>query len=250
MKDRRKIEKFGAIIAALAVWQIAAMLLNNSLFLVTPMVVVHKLIVLCPTAEFWGTIGFTLMRIGLGFFLALIFGTLLAIVSGRFRLIETMLFPYIAVVKATPVASFIILCLIWLNSKNLSVFISFLIVLPIVYTNVLEGFKATDPKLLEMASLFEVSSIRRFKYIFIPQIKPYLLSAASVAVGMSWKAGVAAEVIGIPSGSIGEKLYEAKIYLSSGDIFAWTIVIVLISVIFEKALIFLLRSLLSKKESA
>ena len=135
---------------------------------------------------------------------------------------------------STPVASFIILCLIWIPSKNLSVFISFLMVLPVIYTNILEGIRQTDSKILEMAKVFQVNPERRIRYIYVSQVLPYFLSACRLSLGMCWKAGVAAEVIGVPSGSIGEKLYNAKIYLNTPDLFAWTIVIIVISFVFEK----------------
>ncbi|WP_330389242.1 ABC transporter permease [Parasporobacterium paucivorans] len=244
MKGNR-LEKAGAILAALAVWQLAAMLLDNSLFLVTPFVVARKLMTLVFTVDFWSAIAFTFLRIEIGFFLALFLGTILAFAAGRFRVIGVMLQPYMAVVKATPVASFIILCLIWLNARNLAVFIAFLMGLPIIYTNVLQGFHAADIKLLEMARLFDVGWRRKFRYIYIPQVKPYLLSACSMAVGLTWKAGVAAEVIGIPDGSIGEKLYNAKVYLNTGELFAWSVVIVVISILFEKIFMHAARALFS-----
>ncbi len=216
--------------------------------LVTPFVVVKKLAALPLDAGFWSVVSFSVLRIGLGFLLALLTAMLLAAFAGRFRLVEVMLSPYISVVKSTPIASFIILCLIWLDARSLSVFIAFLIVLPVVYTNVLQGIKSTDPKLLEMAELFEVGWWRRLRYIYVPQISPYLVSACSVAIGMSWKAGIAAEVIGIPDGSIGEKLYEAKVYFSSGDLFAWTVVIVVISILFEKLFMSGLKTFLTRRE--
>jgi NitT/TauT family transport system permease protein len=161
-----------------------------------------------------------------------------------------MLWPFMVAIKSVPVASFIILCLIWLSSKSLPTFISFLMVLPIVYTNMLQGIKSTDNKLLEMAAVFQVGWLKRMKYIHLPQLKPYLISASSVSIGLSWKAGTAAEVIGIPDGSIGEKLYEAKVYLSSGDLFAWTVVIIVVSISFEKLFLFLLNRLFTKVEGS
>ena len=138
------------------------------------------------------------------------------------------------VAKTVPVASFIIICLIWLDASSLSVFISFLMVFPIVYFNVLQGMKSTDRSMLQMADIFRVSYKRRLFYIYMPQVRPFFTSACAAALGISWKAGIAAEVIGIPNGSIGERLYEAKIYLNTADLLAWTVVIVLISVAFEK----------------
>jgi len=250
MPDKRSLERIAAIAAALAVWQIASMLIGNTLFLVTPWTVLKTLGVLGTSPSFWQSIAFSFFRIVLGFFLALAAGIGLAAFAGHHRLAEVMFKPYMSVVKATPVASFIILCLIWLDSKNLSVFISFLMVLPIVYTNVLHGLQSTDTKLLEMANLFRVGSWRRIHYIYVPHLKPYLLSACSVSIGMSWKAGIAAEVIGIPEGSIGERLYEAKIYLSTADLFAWTVVIVVISILFEKLFVRMLKAFYSRLERA
>ena len=113
-------------------------------------------------------------------------------------------------------------------------------VLPIVYTNVLNGMKSAPPALLEMTSLFGVSSPRRLLLVYLPALRPYLLSGCGVAIGLAWKAGVAAEIIGIPDGSIGEKFYFAKVYFATGDLFAWTAAVVCISVLFEKLFLFLL----------
>ena len=149
-------------------------------------------------------------------------------------MLEILLAPVVTVMKSVPVASFIILCLIWIPSRNLSVFITFLMVFPAVYTNVCQGIRETDRELLEMAQVFQVSFGRKVRYIYISQAAPYFQAACRLALGLCWKAGVAAEVIGIPGGSIGEKLYHAKIYLNTPDLFAWTIVIIGISVLFEK----------------
>jgi NitT/TauT family transport system permease protein len=112
----------------------------------------------------------------------------------------------------------------------------------------LQGIKSTDGKLLEMAGIFRVGWLKKLKYIYLPHLKPFLVSACSISIGLSWKAGIAAEVIGIPDGSIGEKLYEAKIYFSSGDLFAWTAVIVTISILFEKLFILALKQLFARLE--
>mgnify|MGYP000895678785 FL=1 len=228
---------------ALLVWQIGATIVNRSFLIATPAAVVQRLFGLCTEAGFFGTLGFSFARIVSGYLLALAAGSLLAVVAGRFHTVEVMLWPFIQTIKSVPVASFIILCLIWLNSRNLSVFISFLMVLPIVYTNMLQGIKSTDKKLLEMATLFRVNWLKRIEFIYLPHLKPFLMSACSVSIGLSWKAGIAAEVIGIPDGSIGEMLYESKVYYSMVDLFAWTVLIVIISVVFEKLFVYLLRKL-------
>jgi len=234
MSRRNSLEKAGAILLALCIWQVGAMLLDRSILLVSPLAVINRLITLLPEADFLRAVSYSFFRIAGGYFLALAAGCLLAVLAGRHRFLEVALWPYIQMIKSVPVASFIILCLIWLSSGSLSVFISFLMVLPIVYTNMLQGIQSTDSKLLDMAHVFRMSWFRKLRYIYIPHLKPYLMSACSVSIGLAWKAGIAAEVIGIPDGSIGEKLYEAKVYLDSADLFAWTFVIVFVSVIFEK----------------
>ena len=216
--NSKQIEKVCAIVIALLVWHLAAVALGQEILLVSPIRVIQQLSVLCREMSFWQSILFTLSRITGGFLSALITGTILGVIAARVHILEVLLWPYMAVIKASPVASFIILCLIWTSSDNLSVIISFLIVLPVVYTNILQGMKATDKKMLEMASVYRLSTWKTIKYIYIPALKPYFTAACSIAVGMSWKSGTAAEVIGIPGGSIGEKLYKAKVYLSSADI--------------------------------
>ena len=151
-----------------------------------------------------------------------------------FFAVEVLMEPLIMVIKATPVASFIILCLIWIPSRNLSVFISFLMVFPVVYTNILEGIRQTDKQLLEMADSFGAGVGKKLQFIYLSQVMPYAVTACKLGLGLCWKAGIAAEVIGIPAGSIGEKLYKAKVYLETPDLFAWTIVIIAVSVGFEK----------------
>lgn len=239
------IWKAAAVLAALLVWQAAAMLLDQSLLLVSPVTVAERLFTLMGEAEFWQTVAFSFSRIVLGFFLALILGIVIAAAASSCRAVEIFIWPYIAIIKAIPVASFIIISLIWLSARRISIFISFLMVLPIVYSNVLEGIKSTDVRLLEMAKVFKMPLRRRVAYIYLPQLRPFLVSACSTALGLCWKSGVAAEVIGITNGSIGEELYRAKIYLATADLFAWTAVIVVISVVFEKLFLYLLKKALS-----
>lgn len=226
-----------SILLALGVWQLAAWMVQSHLLLVSPWTALVQLSTLSGQGSFWLAVSHSLGRILLGFALALVTGIVLAVVSARWHLVDTLLWPYMAAIKATPVASFIILCLIWLDSRSLSVFISFLMVLPIIYTSVLQGIRATDIQLLEMATVFKVSRWRRLVYIYLPQLRPFLVASCTVATGLAWKAGIAAEVIGIPAGTIGERLYQAKVYLDTGDLFAWTIVVVGLSIVVDKAIV-------------
>jgi NitT/TauT family transport system permease protein len=246
--NRNRIEKIASVVFALIVWQASAMLIGESLLLVTPIAVVKRLFSLFTEADFFTSIGYSFLRIVAGFLIGLVAGSLMAAIAGKFHLAEIMFWPFIATIKSVPVASFIILCLIWLSMGTLSSFISFLMVLPIIYSNVLQGIKSTDKKLLEMAEVFRVGLFRRIVFIYMPQLKPYLISACSVAMGLAWKSGIAAEVIGVSNGSIGEKLYEAKIYYTTADLFAWTVVIVVLSIGFEKLFLYVIKKFYARLE--
>ena len=168
-------------------------------------------------------------------FLIVVTGLALAALAAALRWVEVLLRPLMLTIKSIPVASFIILALMWLRSAgNLAVFISFLMVLPVVYTNTLAGIRETDTRLLEMAAVFRVPPAKRVRYLYVPAALPYFRSACTVGLGLCWKSGVAAEVIGITSGSIGEALYNAKILFSTAELLAWTVVIVLLSLAFER----------------
>lgn len=233
-KKKHTIIRILAALFWIGIWQTASMWLGQEILLASPVSVLKKLSELLFTADFWQSIGFSFGRIVLGFGIAVVLGIFMGITAYRSRVAEILINPLMSVIKATPVASFIILCLIWIPSRNLSVFISFLMVLPVIYTNLLEGLGQTDRKLLQMADIFRVSRGKKVFYIYFSQVLPYFITACRLSLGMCWKAGIAAEVIGVPSGSMGEKLYNAKIYLNTPDLFAWTIVIIIISVVFEK----------------
>lgn len=243
-KDKKTFfKRLFAILFWILVWQIASMALNKEIILVSPIRVIETLFSIGGETAFWSSILFSMVRILGGFFIALICGILFACLAAKFTLVRYLLAPITSVIKSTPVASFIILALIFIGSKNLSMFISFLMVFPTIYTNVLEGISVCDIKMIEMAKIFHIKPLNKIMYIYLPYAMPFVLSGCRVSLGLCWKAGIAAEVIGIPTGSIGEKLYQAKLYLSTGDLFAWTVVIIIVSFIFEKLFLKLLKTL-------
>lgn len=228
------IRKAAAALFLLAVWQLLAVFIGRAVFLPSPLAAVSALASLMQTKDFYISIGASFLRIAAGFVLAATSGSLLAILAVWNRMFLAVLDLLMLLVKSVPVASFVILILLWVESKNLSVAISFLMVLPIIYTNIRDGIRRTDPKLLEMAEVFNLKPYRRFRYIYLPAVMPYFVSACSVGLGFCWKSGIAAEVIGLPKNSIGEKLYKAKLYLMTPELFAWTAVIVAVSMVFER----------------
>ena len=228
-----------AVLVWLAVWQLAGMAFarfwpHGHLLLATPVDALSALAELAVTAAFWKTVALSASRIFGGFLLSCVLAVVLASLCAASRFLRELLYPLVAVVKAVPVVSFIILALVWLKAVQLSLFISALMVFPPVYLNVLEGIGAADEKLLEMARVFRVPFGRRLRGIYLPAVLPYFRSAVSLGLGLCWKSGVAAEVIGLPYGTMGEALYNAKVYYMTADLFAWTAVIVLVSVTFEK----------------
>ena len=229
-----------AVVFWLAVWQAAAMLIGQEVFLVSPLQAAAVLVQLLPQADFWQRVLFSTGRILLGFVLGALVSVLLAVAAERSTWVETLLAPVMQLVKATPVASFIILALVWVSGSSLSVLISFLMVLPVLYGAVRTGIESADGQLLEMARVFRLSPGRRLRAIWLPAVLPAFRQGCSVALGVCWKSGVAAEVIGLPDGSIGDALYRAKITLSTGELFAWTFVIILLSAGFEKLFLALL----------
>ena len=242
------LTKISAAAFWIIVWEAIAVSIGSELIICTPVRAVTRLLELLREPGFYRAVGFSSLRILTGFFSALILGGALAAVSSKIKAVEILLRPITSVIKATPVASFVILAIIWFGSRNLSMFISFLMVFPVIYLNLLEGAASVDRGLLEMAKTYKLGKIKTFIYVSFPQIYPYLASACSVSLGLCWKSGVAAEVIGIPSGSVGEKLYRAKLYFETGDLLAWTCVIIAVSVLFEKLFMLLLKMIKRKIE--
>ncbi|MGO5115896.1 ABC transporter permease [Candidatus Avoscillospira sp. LCP25S3_F1] len=230
-----------AVLVWLLIWQLGAIAMDQQILLVSPIAVLMRLGTLAVEPSFWKAVGFSLLRITGGFFLGAAVGTVLAALSARLRRVEELLAPLLLAIKSIPVASFIILALILFSSRNLSVLISFLMVLPVLYAGVLGGIRAMDKQMLEMAQVFQIPTPRRVRYVYLPQVLPYFRAACASALGLCWKSGIAAEVIGMPTGSIGERLQQAKIYLDTPDLFAWTLVIVLVSLAFERLFLALLQ---------
>ena len=231
---KKTIRKALMILLWIAVWAVFALLVDNKILMATPFQTASELVKLMRDATFYQTVAMSLLHIGTGFFAGLGTAVLLAAVSSRFPILEECLSPFISLLKSIPVASFVVLLLIWWGSDSLATAISFLVVLPGIYISTLEGLKNVERELVEMGRVFRLPARSRFFYIYRPALQPYLYSSMRTALGMSWKSGVAAEVIGIAELSIGGQLYMSKIYLDTAGVFAWTAVVILLSFLFEK----------------
>ena len=236
-----KTLKAAAILFWLAIWHIAAAAIGQRILLVSPIAVFVRFFELLGEAEVWHAAVFSTLRIGCGFLLSLFLAVILSSLASCRKWVRIALEPLVQAFKVVPVASIVIVVLIWVPSRNLSVIISFMMVFPVLYTNLLSAIDSTDRGMLEMSRVFRLSRYRKFRLVYLPQVYPYFLSSSSLALGLAWKSGVAAEVIGIPSGSMGDLLYEAKIFFATADVFAYTLLIVLLSVGFECIMNLLIR---------
>lgn len=218
----------------LAVWQLAAIGVGSELLLPTPLSVCRVLFSLAQTGEFWLSAGTTLLRIFLGAMCGTFAGVILAVLT-RFTLGDWVLTPVIKIVRATPVASFIILVILWVTRTQIPGFISALMVMPVIWGNVVTGINQTDKKLLELSDVYRFSFVKKVRLIYIPSVRPHFIAALNTSLGLAWKAGVAAEVLCVPKNSVGTQLYNSKLYLETPSLFAWTIVIIVLSFVLEFA---------------
>lgn len=219
----------------LAVWLIAYRAVGRDLLLASPLQVAHRF-AFVGQATFWRCVGMSLWRTAAAYVLGVAIACVLAVACHACRLLDDVVRPAMAVVRATPVASFIILALVWLSASNVPIFAGLLMVTPVVFANVREGMLATDPQLLEMAHLFGWSRWKTFRNVTVPSVSSTFWAACEACVGLCFKATIAAEVIGTPKNAIGTQLYNAKIYLETDALMAWTLTVILLSMLLERLL--------------
>lgn len=226
----------------LGIWQILSAVVGLSVLLPSPVATAVELKNLAVTKDFWISVILSVCRISAGFAAGVVSGVIAGSFSAISKTVNEFLSPLVSIIKATPVASFIILAVIWFKTGNIPSFATALIVFPFVYSNIRTGIKETDRNLTEMASAFNVPFGRKLLRLYIPSVRPYFISASTTAIGLAWKAGIAAEVICNPTMSIGNGIYEAKVYFEPVSMFAWTTVVVILSIIIEN----LIKSVLKR----
>lgn len=245
-KLRRVLRGMAVAVFWLAVWSAVCFFANRTLLLPLPYPwdVAKVLWRLMGESSFWLVVGTSLLRIVLGFVLALVIGGVLAMLTTRFSILHALFSPVLSVVRAAPVASFIFVAFLWIQAEEMPTFIAFLMVVPLVWENVRQGILHTDEKLLEMAKVFQLSRMERLRHVRLPAVRPYLQAAVSTGFGFAWKAGVAAEILCWPKDSIGYHIAAAKNLVETADVFAWTVAVVVLSVALE----WLLRRLTACRE--
>lgn len=250
MRDKllRLLRGVAVAIFWLTVWAGGCYLANRTLLIPLPYPwdVAKVLWQLVGEISFWTAVGMSLLRVVAGFAVALAAGVALAMLTTRFAVVHTLLSPILSVIKATPVASFILLAFLWIRAENMPTFIAFLMVIPLVWENVRQGILHTDKKLLEMAKVFRLSYRQRLWHIRFPAVKPYLQAAVTTGFGFAWKAGVAAEILCWTGDSIGYHIAAEQQSFETAHVFAWTAVMVVLSVVLER----LMRRLINRREVA
>lgn len=238
----RRIAKALAILAFwLGIWALGAWRLGKPLLLPAPWQVAKCLWRLMGQGVFWRSAGASLLRVLLGSAIAVVLGVVLAALTEAFSWAQRLLSPLLTVIKSTPVASFIILAILWMGRDEVPVFIVVLMALPVIWSNVAAGIHTTSPALRQMAKVYRFPLLRRLRRIWLPSVMPYFLSGCRTALGLAWKAGIAAEVLTVPSSSIGKMLYVSKLNWEVEELFAWTATVIVLSLVIERGIMALLQ---------
>ncbi len=228
---------FLAAVFWIGLWQLAYFTVKQEILIVSPVRVLQRLSELAQIKEFWLTAFLSMLRIVEGFLLGVAFGSALAVLTSVSRMLYDIFYPVISIIKATPVASFIILALVWIPSTHVPSFTSFLMVTPIIWANMINGIKKTDKNLLQMAASYRFGLVKTVKRVYLPSVMPYFTAACTTGMGLAWKAGISAEVLSVTPLSIGRQIYNSKIYIETDDLFAWTVLVIVMSVILERLMV-------------
>ena len=232
-----------------SVWEILSLIVPSDLILPSPFETAKAFAAAVSDSDFYITALLSLCRISVGFAVGLLFGALLGTVCAFSQLADYIFKPLLNIIKSTPVSSFILLLLFWTSREYVPSFIAMLIVLPIIQSSVYEGIKSTDPLLIEMVNFFRVPKHKQILTVYAESVKSRLLASSTTALGLAWKAGIAAEVLATPVYAIGTQLYESKLYLETPRLFAWTALVILLSIALEKLILVLLKLIKRKTEN-
>ena len=230
----------------LTIWQIIYYIVGSDVIVASPISTFLRIIELSAQGAFWLSILNSIGNILLGFLFSIVVAVPLSAICSRSLFLQRLFSPLIKLVRATPVASFIILAIFWLSTDLVPTFISFLMVVPLVFTNLSEGFNNIDKNLIEMAQVYRFDFFKKVRLIYIPSLMPYFVSACSVGLGFAFKSGIAAEVIAQTKNTLGLAIYDAKVYIETVDVFALTAVIIILSILLEKAFMLLIKSISDK----
>ncbi|HAS74706.1 MAG TPA: ABC transporter permease [Clostridiales bacterium UBA8960] len=241
VKTRKGLQNLAVGMFWLIIWQCIHYIVGRDVFVPSPFSVFNVLLEMIWEEMFWVTVFHSVFRVAVGILLSVIVGAPFGIAAGRIEWIYILFSPMVSIIKSTPVISFIIIALVWFKSTNVPIFIGFLMCFPIIWTNTVMGVRQVDRKLLQMAKIYQISKKDIMKEIYMPSLVPYMSAAIITALGLGWKVGVAAEVLSHPRRAIGSELHSAKAYVDTPSLFAWTLVVILLSLLFETVFAKLIR---------
>lgn len=228
------LQNFAAALFWILIWEILALAIGSELILPSPLTTVKTLGIIMTEAEFLSTFAITLVRVFGGICFSCLLAFVIGILSGLYEPVRVIFQPFSSITRTLPVVSVIIVINLWIASGWVPLVVTFLMCFPIVWTNTVAGIHETNSDLLEMAHVFGVSKKKILKGIYFPSVRPYFKAALLSAIGMSWKATVTAEVLANARPSIGMCLYYSKVYLETPRLFAWTLLLIVLSLLIEK----------------
>jgi len=246
MDVNKYFKKILPLVFWLLVWVIVSKVINQVLYFPSPLVTIKALAKLMTNKNFAISIISTVSRVFIGLAIANFLGIVFGLICGLEKWAYDLMRPFMTLIRSTPVMSLIIIALIWFQSNHVPIFIAFLMCFPIIWTNIVEGFKKVDQDLIEMGKIYQISKIKLIKDIYIPSLLPFYIAGFNTALGIAWKVTVAAEVLSHPRFAIGTNLHDSKVYLDTPSLFAWTLVIVILSFLFEIVITNYLKTRLKK----
>ena len=232
----RKLVKICVPIAVyILIWQLLSMLVGSSLLLPSPRNTIEAAIGIVSSAKGWQAILSTLLRIVVGFLSGFVSGIGLAVLTAKFRICSWLLNPLRSLIKTTPITSFALILLVSVVSNVVPVVVAMIVVIPMIWRTTEEAIAGLDVKLSEMGDVY-LTRWKKLIHVTLPQILPQVFATASTALGFAWKAVITAEILALPVFGIGRQMQSDKTYLDIPSLFAWTILVILLSVAFESLL--------------
>lgn len=244
---RDKLYSIAAFLLILIIWGLLSNVVGAEVLLPSPADTSRELFRIINAEDYWLSVFSTTLRAMIGFLFTLIAAFVFAVLSGIWKPISYLFEQIVLIAKAAPPISIVLLALIWLGSERSPVLVGFLVIFPIIYSNIIAGIEDVDKKLLEMAKIFKVGAIRKITQIYLPSIMPYILAACSTALGLNLRVVIMAEVLSQPQISIGTSLHSERVFLNTAGVFAWTLTAIALAAIFDLGMNFLKSKVLRWK---
>ena len=218
----------------LMIWFAVSHLVGSSVILPSPRSTILALIKLVGTSDFYLNVLWTVIRTVLGIVLSFGLGAGCAVLAKRSSMFREFLRLPVSFFKSIPVMAIVIYVILVVKSNWVAVIVCFLMCFPIAYTNILNGLEAMDRELIELGRTLGLSGRQMIRYIMRPALDSEIKTALGLIASMSWKVVVASEVLAIPKFSIGYQMLNSKYYLETPDLFAYMIVLIVLSLLMEK----------------